>query len=63
MKILPASMQYPQIKITHEYADLPDELKHKVAFVAMRNLKLPKDSHDQCVSDINPWEQRFPGRR
>lgn len=34
MNILPASMQFVQTKITHEYAGMPDELKHKVKFIA-----------------------------
>ncbi len=34
MKILPASMQFNQVKVTHEYIDVPDELKHKVKFTA-----------------------------
>jgi len=33
MNILPASMQFNQIKITHEYTEIPDELKHKVRFI------------------------------
>jgi len=39
MKILPASMQYRQVKITHEYTRIPDELRHKVKFTATRNLQ------------------------
>src|SRR3990172_7291475 len=34
MKILPSSMQIEQKVITHEYAEIPDELKHKIRFVA-----------------------------
>ena len=34
MNILPASMQYDQITVTHEYTDIPDDLKHKVKFTA-----------------------------
>ena len=34
MNILPASMQFDQKKITHEYTEIPDELKHKVTFTA-----------------------------
>lgn len=34
MNILPASMQFDQKKITHEYTEIPDELKHKVKFIA-----------------------------
>lgn len=34
MNILPASIQFDQPKITHEYTDIPDELKHKVKFIA-----------------------------
>lgn len=34
MNILPASMQFEQRRITHEYTELPDELKHKVQFIA-----------------------------
>lgn len=34
MNILPASMQFRQTKITHEYGEIPDELKHKVKFIA-----------------------------
>ncbi|MGO8989042.1 MAG: RHS repeat-associated core domain-containing protein [bacterium] len=43
MNILPASMQYQQVKITREYTEVPDELKHKVRFTA-RDPKLPTDS-------------------
>jgi hypothetical protein len=34
MQILPASMQFTQVKVTHEYTEMPDELKHKVTFTA-----------------------------
>jgi pimeloyl-ACP methyl ester carboxylesterase len=34
MKILPAGMQFTEIKITNEYTTIPDELKHKVRFIA-----------------------------
>ena len=34
MKILPASMQFDQIKMTNEYTEIPDELKHKVKLSA-----------------------------
>ncbi len=34
MNLLPASLQYKQILITHEYAEIPDELIHKVKFTA-----------------------------
>ncbi len=34
MNILPASMQYDQIAVTHEYTDIPDDLKHTVRFTA-----------------------------
>jgi PKD repeat protein len=34
MNILPASMQFDQKKITHEYTAMPDDLKHKVRFIA-----------------------------
>jgi hypothetical protein len=34
MNILPASMQFDQKKITHEYTEIPDELRHKVRFIA-----------------------------
>ena len=34
LNILPASMQFVEQKITHEYTAIPDELKHKVRFVA-----------------------------
>jgi len=37
LKILPSSLQFPQIAITGEYLTLPDELKHKVAFTATAN--------------------------
>jgi len=36
-KIIPAGLQFPQIAITGEYQALPDDLKHKVAFVATVN--------------------------
>src|SRR3990172_466548 len=32
MKILPASMQFTQVKITNEYTSIPDELIHKIKF-------------------------------
>lgn len=35
MNILPASMQFEQRRITNEYTEIPDELKHKVRFVAI----------------------------
>lgn len=34
LKILPASMQFVQTKITHEYTRIPEELKHKARFTA-----------------------------
>ena len=34
MNILPASMQFEQIRITHEYTEIPDDLKHQVRFTA-----------------------------
>jgi hypothetical protein len=34
MKILPASMQFEEIKISHEYTEIPGELIHKVRFKA-----------------------------
>lgn len=34
LNLLPASMQFVEQKITHEYTAIPDELKHKVRFVA-----------------------------
>jgi pimeloyl-ACP methyl ester carboxylesterase len=34
LKIIPSTLQFPQIAITGEYQTLPDELKHKVAFTA-----------------------------
>jgi hypothetical protein len=42
MNILPASMQFDQKKITHEYTGIPDELRHKVRFTAndMNNKEL-----------------------
>ncbi len=35
MKILPASMQFEQKKITHEYTEIPEDLKHKVKLSAV----------------------------
>ncbi|RPI71591.1 MAG: transglutaminase domain-containing protein, partial [Desulfobacteraceae bacterium] len=40
MKIVPASMQISQIAITHEYADLPDELIHQIRFKAYRGQEI-----------------------
>lgn len=42
LNILPASLQFNQPKITHEYMAIPDELKHKARFLAadMNNNKL-----------------------
>ncbi|MBI5101638.1 MAG: hypothetical protein HZB33_07390 [Nitrospirae bacterium] len=34
MNILPSSMQYDQLAVTHEYTEIPDDLKHKVKFTA-----------------------------
>jgi hypothetical protein len=34
MNILPASLQFNQVKITHEYTEIPDGLKHKAKFTA-----------------------------
>lgn len=34
LKIIPSSLQFNQIAISGEYQTLPDELKHKVAFIA-----------------------------
>ena len=34
LKILPSSMQFEQKLITHEYTEIPDELRHKVRFIA-----------------------------
>jgi hypothetical protein len=34
MKILPASLQFGQVKVTNEYTTIPDELKHKVKLSA-----------------------------
>ena len=34
LKILPASMQFEQRRITNEYTAIPDDLKHKVRFTA-----------------------------
>ncbi|MGD0886778.1 MAG: transglutaminase-like domain-containing protein [Thermodesulfovibrionales bacterium] len=34
MNILPASMQFDQKTITHEYTEIPDELKHQMTFTA-----------------------------
>ncbi len=35
MNILPASLQFQQVRITHEYSEIPDELKHKIKFTAL----------------------------
>jgi hypothetical protein len=34
LKIIPSTLQFPQIAITGEYQTLPDELKHKLTFSA-----------------------------
>ncbi len=34
MNILPASLQYTQVRITDEYTQIPDELLHRVRFIA-----------------------------
>lgn len=34
MNILPASMQFDQKRITHEYTEIPEKFKHKVRFTA-----------------------------
>ena len=36
MNILPASMQFDQINISHEYTEIPEELMHKARFRASR---------------------------
>ncbi len=42
LKILPASLQFIEKRITHEYTEIPEELKHKVRFIAkdMNNVEL-----------------------
>ncbi|MDP2156534.1 MAG: transglutaminase domain-containing protein, partial [Nitrospirota bacterium] len=45
MKILPNTMQFDQKKVTHEYTEVPDELKHKVRFTA-------KDKHGSELFDL-----------
>jgi hypothetical protein len=37
MKILPASLQFVQVKVTNEYTAIPEELKHKVKLSAVGN--------------------------
>jgi hypothetical protein len=37
MNILPASMQFTQVKVTNEYTAIPDELRHKVKLSAVSN--------------------------
>ena len=37
MKILPDSMQFDQKKITHEYTEIPEDLKHNVKLSAFSN--------------------------
>jgi hypothetical protein len=32
LNVLPASMQFTEVRITHEYIEIPDDLKHKVRF-------------------------------
>ncbi|MCX8117442.1 MAG: transglutaminase family protein, partial [Desulfobacterota bacterium] len=34
LNILPASLQFRQTRITHEYTELPEELRHRVRFIA-----------------------------
>ena len=34
LHILPASLQFKQMQVTHEYSEIPDELLHKVRFTA-----------------------------
>ncbi|MBW2120334.1 MAG: hypothetical protein JRH07_00610, partial [Deltaproteobacteria bacterium] len=34
LKILPASLQFSQIAITHEYTEIPEDLMHRARFVA-----------------------------
>ena len=45
MNILPASMQFEQKRITHEYTEIPDALKHRVKFTAT-------DTNNQELFDI-----------
>ncbi len=41
LKILPSTLQFKEIAVTGEHAQLPDELKHKVRLVAETNEGLP----------------------
>ena len=44
MKILPASLQFEQVKITNEYTAIPEELKHKVKLSAVSSQQLSNSS-------------------
>jgi len=63
LQILPASMQFKQVAITHEYTELPAELMHKAEFIAMRltntklfdsTLEVMKLSNRQVVVGYEP---------
>ncbi|MDA8240573.1 MAG: hypothetical protein M0Z67_09425, partial [Nitrospiraceae bacterium] len=51
LKILPASLQFMQKTITHEYTEIPDELKHKVRFTAT-----DKDNNELFTTTLDTME-------
>ncbi|MDH4164771.1 MAG: hypothetical protein OEW15_19090, partial [Nitrospirota bacterium] len=63
MNILPAGMQFKEIRITNEYTTIPEELKHKVRFVAAstgnrellnRELTVMEVSNKQVIISYEP---------
>ncbi|TAN42406.1 MAG: transglutaminase domain-containing protein [Nitrospirae bacterium] len=53
LKILPSSLQFTQRSITHEYREIPDELKHKVRFVAGTSGPLPTILFDITLDTLD----------
>lgn len=47
MNILPMGMQFKEIRITNEYVEIAEELKHKVRFIASR-----QDTVDSRQGDL-----------
>ncbi|MDH4164629.1 MAG: alkaline phosphatase family protein [Nitrospirota bacterium] len=63
MNILPAGMQFKEIRITNEYTTIPEELKHKVRFVTAstgnrellnRELTVMEVSNKQVIISYEP---------
>ncbi|MGA1875149.1 MAG: transglutaminase-like domain-containing protein [bacterium] len=71
MQILPASLQYHQMAVTHEYTQIPDELMHRVRFMAveagnrnlfditLNTLSLSNQEIGLCVEPETAEDQRI----